>query len=83
KRYEFERLEIMKNLDLKERSALLSASYINQSQDEANVRDSAISDYRSVMGLEESPLMKQFKTVEELRKLDLGNERLYQEAKLQ
>ncbi|ENX58151.1 MULTISPECIES: tape measure protein [Acinetobacter] len=83
KRYEFERLEIMKNLDLKERSALLAASYINQSQEESKLRDSAIGDYRSVMGLENSPLVEQFKIIDKLREIDLGNEKIYQEAKLQ
>ena len=83
KRYEFERAEIMKNLDLKERSALLAASYINQSQEESKLRDSAISDYRSVMGLDESPLMKQFESLQKMRELDLLNEEAYQNAKLQ
>lgn len=83
KRYEFERLEIMKNLDLKERSALLAASYINQSQEESRLRDNAISDYRSVMGLDESPLMKQFESLQKMRELDLLNEDAYQNAKLE
>ncbi len=82
KRYEFERAEIMKNLDLKERSALLAASYINQSQEESKLRDSAISDYRSVMGLDESPLMKQFESLQKMRELDLINEEAYQKSKL-
>lgn len=83
-RYALERREIeLTYQDPKERSALLTGSYINQAQDEANVRDNAISDYRDVMGYEESPLVKQFEVLQKMRELDLLNEEAYQNAKLE
>src|SRR5574344_2089162 len=84
KRYELERRNIELTVrDLKERKALLDASTINQSKDEAGVRDQAISDYRGVMGYEENPLIKQFEVLDKMRELDLINEEAYQNAKLQ
>lgn len=83
KRYEFERQEIMQIQDLEERSALLSGSYIRQSQEESSVRDNAISDYQGVMGYEENPLIQQFEVLQKMRELDLLNEEAYQDAKLQ
>lgn len=83
-RYALERREIeLTYQDPKERSALLTGSYINQAQDEASVRDNAISDYRDVMGYEESPLIQQFEVLQQMRELDLLNEEMYQNAKLQ
>lgn len=84
KRYELERRNIELTVrDLQERKALLDASAINQSRDEAGVRDQAISDYRGVMGYEENPLIKQFEVLDKMRELDLINEEAYQNAKLE
>lgn len=83
KRYELERREIGKIHDEKERNALLEASIQRQNQEESNVRDQAISDYASVMGFEENPLIKQFEVLDKMRELDLINEQAYQDAKLQ
>lgn len=83
KRYELERRNIELTVrDLQERKALLDASAINQSRDEAGVRDQAISDYRGLMGYEENPLIKQFEVLDKLRELDLINEEKYQQDKL-
>lgn len=83
-RYALERREIeLTYQDPKERSALLTGSYINQAQDEASVRDNAIRDYRDVMGYEESPLIQQFEVLQQMRELDLLNEEAYQNAKLE
>lgn len=81
-RYDLERRKIMEIQDIEERSALLAGSYINQSQDEASVRDNAISDYRSVMGFDENPLEDQYKAVQKMRELDLINEEAYQNARV-
>lgn len=83
KRYELEREEINKTKDINERNALLQASLAKQNQEEAAVKDQAISDYRGVMGFEESPLVQQFKVLDKMRELDLINEQAYQDAKLQ
>lgn len=84
KRYALERSEIERNLKLSEdeRKALIDASHALQSMDESKVRDSAISDYRSVMGFEESPLIKQYEVLQRMRELDLINEEQYQKSKL-
>lgn len=83
-RYALKRREIeLTYQDPKERSALLTGSYINQAQDEASVRDNAIRDYRDVMGYEESPLIQQFEVLQQMRELDLLNEEAYQNAKLE
>lgn len=84
KRYELERQEIARTVnDPNERAELLNGSFASQSKDEAGVRDQAISDYRGVMGYEESPLVKQFEVLQKMRELDLLNEEAYQNAKLQ
>ncbi len=83
-RYEFERQQIRLNrrIDDEERKALLNASVYSQNKDESQVRDSAISDYRNVMGFEESPLVRQFEVIQKMRELDLINEEAYQKSKL-
>lgn len=84
KRYELERQEIARTVnDPNERAELLNGSFASQSKDETGVRDQAISDYRGVMGFEESPLVKQFEVLQQMRELDLLNEEAYQNAKLQ
>nr|WP_257218731.1 tape measure protein [Acinetobacter sp. YH12205] len=84
KRYELERQEIARTVnDPNERAELLNGSFASQSKDETGVRDRTISDYRGVMGLEESPLVKQFEVLQKMRELDLLNEEAYQNAKLQ
>lgn len=84
-RYAFEREQILLNKSIsdEERKALLNASVYTQNKDESQVRDSAIADYRDVMGYEESPLVKQFEVLQKMRELDLINEEAYQNAKLQ
>ncbi|MFV5381382.1 tape measure protein [Acinetobacter towneri] len=83
KRYELERQEIARTVnDPNERAELLNGSFASQSKDEASVRDQAISDYRGVMGYEESPLVKQFEVLDKMRELDLINEEKYQQDKL-
>lgn len=83
KRYELERQEIELIQDEKERAAALNSSYAQQNTEESGIRDQAISDYRGVMGFEESPLVKQFEVLDKMRELDLLNEEAYQNAKLQ
>ena len=83
KRYELERQEIELIQDEKERAAALNSSYAQQNTEESGIRDQAISDYRGVMGFEESPLVKQFEVLQKMRELDLLNEEAYQNAKLQ
>lgn len=83
KRYELERQEIALIQDEKERAAALNSSYAQQNTEESGIRDQAISDYRGVMGFEESPLVKQFEVLDKMRELDLLNEEAYQNAKLQ
>lgn len=83
RRYELERQEIARTInDPNERAELLNGSFASQSKDEASVRDQAISDYRGVMGFEESPLVKQFEVLDKMRELDLINEEKYQQDKL-
>ena len=81
-RYKLEREEIGKTHDLAERNALLQASLAKQNKEEAEVKDQAITDYASVLGFEENPLIKQFETIQKMRDLDLINEQAYQDAKL-
>lgn len=83
-RYEFERKQILLNKSIgdEERKALLNASVYTQNKDESQVRDSAIADYRDVMGFEESPLVRQFEVLQKMRELDLINEEAYQKSKL-
>ena len=82
KRYELEREEISKTRNEAERNALLQASLGKQNKEEAEVKDQAITDYASVLGFEENPLIKQFETIQKMRDLDLINEQAYQDAKL-
>lgn len=82
KRYEFERQEIALIQDEKERAAALNSSYAQQNTEESAIRDQAISDYRDVMGYEESPLVKQFEVLDKMRELDLISEEKYQQDKL-
>lgn len=82
KRYELEREEIGKTHDLAERNILLQASLAKQNKEEAEVKDQAITDYASVLGFEENPLIKQFEAIQKMRDLDLINEQAYQDAKL-
>ncbi len=83
-RYEFERKQILLNKSIsdEERKALLNASVYTQNKDESQVRDSAIADYRDVMGFEESPLVRQFEVLQKMRELDLINEEAYKKSKL-
>lgn len=83
-RYAFEREQILLNKSIgdEERKALLNASVYTQNKDESQVRDSAIADYRDVMGFEESPLVRQFEVLQKMRELDLINEEKYQQDKL-
>ena len=83
-RYAFEREQILLNKSIsdEERKALLNASVYTQNKDESQVRDSAIADYRDVMGFEESPLVRQFEVLQKMRELDLINEESYQKSKL-
>lgn len=83
-RYAFEREQILLNKSIgdEERKALLNASVYTQNKDESQVRDSAIADYRDVMGFEESPLVRQFEVLQKMRELDLINEEAYQKSKL-
>ncbi|MCH7353257.1 MULTISPECIES: tape measure protein [unclassified Acinetobacter] len=83
-KYAFEREQILlnKRIGEDERKALLNASVYTQNKDESQVRDSAISDYRNVMGFEESPLVRQFEVLQKMRELDLINEEAYQKSKL-
>lgn len=83
-RYAFEREQILLNKSIsdEERKALLNASVYTQNKDESQVRDSAIADYRNVMGFEESPLVRQFEVLQKMRELDLINEEAYQKSKL-
>jgi hypothetical protein len=61
---------------------LLQASLAKQNKEEAGVKDQAITDYASVLGFEENPLVKQFAVLDELRKQDLINDEQYQRAKV-
>ena len=83
-RYAFEREQILLNKSIgeDERKALLNASVYSQNMDESQVRDNTISDYRDVMGFYESPLVRQFEVLQEMRDLDLLNEEAYQKSKL-
>lgn len=81
-RYKLEREEISKTHDLAERNILLQASLAKQNKEEADVKDQAITDYASVLGFEENPLIKQFEAIQKMRDLDLINEQAYQDAKL-
>lgn len=83
-RYAFEREQILLNRSIgeDERKALLNASVYSQNKDESQVRDNTISDYRDVTGFYESPLVRQFEVLQQMRDLDLLNEEAYQKSKL-
>ena len=65
------------------KEALLQQAVSQQNLEQSNERDQAISDYRDVMGYEESPLEQQFGVLQKMRELDLLNEEAYQNAKLE
>lgn len=67
--------------DMKE--ALLQQASSQQNLEESYERDSAIADYRDVMGYGENPLERQFEVLQKMRELDLLNEEAYQNAKLE
>lgn len=64
------------------KDALIQQANYQQNTEQAGERDQAIADYRDVMGYEESPLIKQYKVLDKMRKLDLINEEKYQQDKL-
>lgn len=64
------------------KEALLQQAVSQQNFEQSDERDQAISDYRDVMGYEESPLVKQFEVLDKMRELDLINEEKYQQDKL-
>ena len=65
------------------KEALLQQAVSQQNFEQSNERDSAIADYRDVMGYEENPLERQFEVLQKMRELDLLNEEAYQNAKLE
>jgi hypothetical protein len=65
------------------KQALIQGSLSQQNLEESYERDSAIADYRDVMGYEENPLERQFEVLQKMRELDLLNEEAYQNAKLE
>ncbi|WP_180068350.1 hypothetical protein [Acinetobacter sp. YH16038] len=64
------------------KQALIQGSLSQQNLEESYERDSAIEDYRDVMGYEENPLERQFEVLQKMRELDLLNEEKYQQDKL-
>lgn len=83
KRYEFELREAEKLKDPEERSRRINAAGLDKKQAENDLTKSLTSDYLSVMGFEENPLIKQFEVLQRARENDLINEEQYQNAKLQ
>ena len=65
------------------KDALLQKASSDQNFEQSYERDSAISDYKDVMGYEDSPLIRQFEVLDKMRELDLINEEKYQQDKLQ
>lgn len=65
------------------KDALIQQASAQQNTEQAGEGDSAISDYKDVMGYEDSPLIKQFEVLDKMRKLDLLSEEKYQQDKLQ
>ncbi|WP_051531903.1 transglycosylase SLT domain-containing protein [Acinetobacter sp. UNC436CL71CviS28] len=65
------------------KQALIQGSLSQQNLEESYERDSAIEDYRDVMGYGENPLERQFEVLQKMRELDLLNEEAYQNAKLE
>ena len=64
------------------KDALIQQANYQQNTEQAGESDQAITDYRDVMGYEESPLIKQYEVLDKMRKLDLINEEKYQQDKL-
>lgn len=65
------------------KQALIQGSLSQQNLEESYERDSAIEDYRDVMGYGKNPLEQQFEVLQKMRELDLLNEEAYQNAKLE
>lgn len=65
------------------KQTLIQGSLSQQNLEESYERDSAIEDYRDVMGYGENPLERQFEVLQKIRELDLLNEEAYQNAKLE
>lgn len=65
------------------KEAMLQYASSQQNREESYERDSAIADYREVMGYGENPLERQFEVLQKMRELDLLNEEAYQNAKLE
>jgi len=65
------------------KQALIQGFLSQQNLEESYERDSAIEDYRDVMGYGENPLERQFEVLQKMRELDLLNEEAYQNAKLE
>lgn len=65
------------------KEAMLQYASSQQNLEESYERDSAIEDYRDVMGYGENPLERQFEVLQKMRELDLLNEEAYQNAKLE
>jgi len=65
------------------KEAMLQYASSQQNREESYERDSAIADYRDVMGYGENPLERQFEVLQKMRELDLLNEEAYQNAKLE
>jgi len=65
------------------KQALIQGSLSQQNLEESYELDSAIEDYRDVMGYGENPLEQQFEVLQKMRELDLLNEEAYQNAKLE
>lgn len=65
------------------KQALLQQAASDENIEQSYERDSAIADYRDVMGYGENPLERQFEVLQKMRELDLLNEEAYQNAKLE
>ena len=83
--YALIRAEILEtaNYSPEMKDALLQKASSDQNFEQSYERDSAISDYKDVMGYEDSPLIRQFEVLDKMRELDLINEEKYQQDKLQ
>ncbi|RKG31497.1 hypothetical protein [Acinetobacter tianfuensis] len=64
------------------KTALIQQASAQQNAEQAGEADSTISDYKDVMGYEDSPLISQFEVLDKMRKLDLINEEKYQQDRL-
>lgn len=65
------------------KQALLQQAASDENIEQSYERDSAIADYRDVMGYGKNPLEQQFEVLQKMRELDLLNEEAYQNAKLE